>query len=456
MPRTKRARAGTRVALPAWMVRALLFLFVVLAAGRAPAAEPITHLVAGRVALHALRGNNVVTFDAAGHERWRCAGFDAPPERAARTSTAIVDADAALDLAGLPDDELDTPEAEDALADEGIVIARKVARAVATATVVRALAASGDDVWIATSAGLYQGREGVCRRVGLAGRDVVAVSAAGADTILAATADLVWRGTAGASPRVVAGLTHRPRAIAVVDGDRGYVADDEGVLDIGPYGIRGRILDQATTAIVVCGGVVIALARDGTYRWIPGEPPARTGDRLPVRALACGANTSARFVAFGDGVYTSHDGVNWIERVEGRGRIVAGAAAAGGHLWLALDGRLVTMEADSRRALPSQHRAAVGFAPLETGRLLAPAAPWPQVSLVFAAQQTPLRFGWSVVALFAFPLERAALSGGDRRRLAAEWVERDAALAGEASRLEDSEEDAALLDVVRQEREALR
>ena len=438
------------------MVRCLLFVFVVLAAGRALAADSITHLVAGRAALHALRGNTVVTFDGAGRERWRCAGFEAPPERAAPTSAAIVDADAALALAGLPDDELDTPEAEDALDDEGIVIARKVARAVATATVVRALAAADDDVWIATSAGLYQGRDGACRRVGLAGRDVLAVSAAGADTILVATADLVWRGTAGGAPRVVAGLTQRPRAIAVVDGERGYVADDEGVLDIGPYGIRGRILDQATTAIVVCGGVVIALARDGSYRWIPGEPPARTGDPLPARALACGANTTARFVAIGDGVYTSHDGVSWIERVEGRGRIVTGAAAAGGRLWLALDGRLVTMDADPRRAVPSRHRAVVGFPPLETDRLLAPTAPWPQVSLVFAAQRTPLRFGWSVVALFAFPLERAALSGGDRRRLAAEWVERDAALAGEASRLGDSEEDAALLDVVSQEREALR
>ena len=336
------------------MVRALLFLvvLVVLAARRAPAAEPLTHLVAGRAALHALRGNTVVTFDAGGRERWRCSGFEAPPERDVRTRAAIVDADAALALAGLPDDELDTPEAEDALADEGIVIRRQLARAVAAATVVRALAAA-DDVWIATSAGLYQGRDGACRRVGLAGRDVLAVSAA-ADSILAATADMVWRGAAGATPRVVAGLTQRPRAIAAIDGERGYVADDDGVLEIGPYGVRGRVLDQATTAIAVCGGVVIALARDGTYRWTPGEPPARIGERPPARVLACGANTSARFVATGDGLYTSHDGVTWIERVEGRGRIVAGAAAAGGHLWLAIDDRLIALDADSRRAAPSR------------------------------------------------------------------------------------------------------
>ena len=339
------------------MVRALLLLVVVFAAGPALAAEPITHLVAGRAALHALRGNTVVTFDATGLERWRCSGFEAPPERAVRSPALIVDADAALALAGLPDDELDTPEAEDALADEGIVIRRKLARAVATATVVRGLSAA-DAVWIATSAGLYQGRDGACRRVGLAGRDVLAVSA-GADSILAATADMVWRGTGSATPRVVAGLTQRPRAIAAVDAELGYVADDDGVLDIGPYGVRGRVLDQATTAIAVCSGVVIALARDGTYRWTPGEPPARTGERPPARALACGASTSARFVATGDGLYTSHDGVTWIERVEGRGRIVAGAAAAGGRLWLAIDDRLVALDTDSRRAAPSRRRADV-------------------------------------------------------------------------------------------------
>ena len=436
------------------MVRALLFLVVVFAAGPVLAADPVTHLVAGRAALHALRGNTVVTFDAAGRERWRCNGFEAPPEHAARAPAPIVDADAALALAGLPDDELDTPEAEDALADEGIVMRRKLARAVAAATVVRALSAA-NDVWIATSAGLYVGHDGACRRMGLAGRDVVAVSAA-EESVLAATAGMVWRGAGGSTLRVVAGLTQRPRAIAAVDGERGYVADDDGVLEIGPYGVRGRVLDQAATAIAVCGGVVIALAHDGTYRWVPGEAPARTGDRPPARALACGANTSARFVATGDGLYTSHDGVTWTERIEGRGRVVAGAAAAGGHLWLAIDDRLVALDADSRGAAPPRQSTDGRFAPLDTHRLLAPSAPWPHVSLVFAAQRTPVKFGWSVVALFAFPLERAALAGGDRRRLAAEWVERDAALAGEASRLSVSEEDAALLDVVRQEREALR
>jgi len=439
------------------MIRALLFVIVVVAAGptaAALAAEPLTHLVAGRAALHALRGNTVVTFDGNGRERWRCNGFEAPPAPAARTSTTVVDTDAALALAGLPDDEPDTPEAEDALADEGIVIRRKLARAVAAATVVRALSA-GDDLWIATSAGLYRGRDGACRREALAGRDVVAVSAA-ADTVLVATADLLWRGTASATPRVVAGLTNRPRAITAVDDVRGYVADDDGVLDIGPYGVRGRVLDQATTAIAVCGGVVVALARDGTYRWTPGEPPERTGERPPARALACGADASDRFVASGDGLYTSRDGATWIERIEARGRVVAGAAAAGGRLWLAIDDRLIALDADQRRGALSPHGSDGRAAPLDTGRLLAPPGPWPQVSVIFAAQQTELKFGWSLAVLFAFPLERAVMPGGDRRRLAAEWVARDAALAAEAARLSASEEDAALRDVVAQEREALR
>ena len=162
-------------------------------------------------------------------------------------------------------------------------------------------------------------------------------------------------------------------------------------------------------------------------------------------------------MATGDGLYTSRDGATWNERSEGRGRVVAGAAVAGGRVWLAIEDRLMALDAAPQRAaLPPAHHVDVHFAPLDTARLFGPPAPWPQVSLVFAAQRTPLRFGWSVVAMFAFPLERAALAGGDRRRLAAEWVARDAALAAEAARLSDSEEDAAQLNVVTQEREALR
>ena len=439
------------------MIRLLLVVIVAGAAIPAAAAEPLTHLVAGRAALHALRGNTVVSFDASGYESWRCDGFEAPPERVARTHAAAVDADAALTLAGLPDDEPDTPEAEDALADEGLVIRRKLAPAVAAAIVVRALAAAdiSDDLWIATSAGLYRGRDGACPRQALAGRDVLAVAAA-ADTVLVATADLLWRGADGATPRVIAGLTHRPRAMVAIDDVRGYVADDDGVLEIGRYGVRGRVLDRATAAIAFCGGVVLALARDGTYRWTPGQPPARAGDSPPARALACGTDANTRFVATGDGLFTSRDGATWIERIEGRGRVVAGAAAAGDRLWLAIDDRLVALDGHRQRAAPSPHRAEVRMAPLDTGRLVAPPAPWPQVSLVFAAQRTPSRFGWSVVALFAFPLERAVTAGGDRRRLAAEWLQRDAALAAEATRLSASEEDTALLRVVEQEREALR
>jgi hypothetical protein len=440
----------------------IVILLLVTAVPAAAAAEPLTHLVAGRATLHALRGNTIVSFDAAGRELSRCNGFEPPPERAARSAAGAIDADAALVLAGLPDDDPDSAEAEDALADEGLVPRRSVARAAAAAVVARALAAAPatDDLWIATSAGLYRGRDGACRRMALGGRDVLAVSAA-RDGVVVATADLVWRaGTGTGSPRAVAGLTLRPRAVAAVDDRWSYVADDDGVVEIGPYGATRRVLDQAAGTIVVCGGVVLALARDGAYRWAPGEAPARVGDRPPARALACGPDAGTRFIASGDGLYTSSDGSAWDERIQGRGRIVGGAATVGGRVWLARDGRLVALDPDAPRAgrdtsLPPRP-SGMRLAGLDTGRLFAPPAPWPQVSVIFAAQRTPLRFGWSVTVLFAFPLERAGVSGGDRRRLAAEWVERDAAFAAEAARQAASEEGAALADLVLQEREALR
>jgi len=131
------------------------------APARASGGERISALAAGAHTFFALRGNTVVTFDASGRELARCARFEAAPlERPARASATNVDAEEALRLAGLPDDDLDSVEAEDAIADEGLAPARRARPTPAPAVVVRAIAASSaaDDVWIATSAGLLTWR----------------------------------------------------------------------------------------------------------------------------------------------------------------------------------------------------------------------------------------------------------------------------------------------------------
>src|SRR5262249_13279999 len=146
-----------------------------------------------------------------------------PPDRPRAPPPTTVDADEALRLAGLPDDDPDSPEAEDVLDDEGLAPRRRPRSAPPgseSAIVARAIGASpaSDDVWIATSGGIYRGRGASCARVGLTGRDIVAVAAGGGGAVAVATQDLLWRSD-GPAFRVAAGLTARARALAVVDAE---------------------------------------------------------------------------------------------------------------------------------------------------------------------------------------------------------------------------------------------
>ena len=407
--------------------------------GAGRAARTDHHLVAGRAALFALRGNTVVTFDGGGREIARCPRFEAPPrarQRGARRRA--VDADAALSLAGLARRRL-----PDAGSRRGA--GRRRARRPATArarrgggTVVRALAAVGvaDDVWIATSAGLYRGRDGACARVALAGRDVIAVAAAAAPSWPRPTTCCGERPT-------VRPLAGRRRADAEAASARGgrrgaqLRRDDDGVIEIGPYGVRGacwigrrgdrRVRRRGARARARRRLVLDAGRAAGARR----RSAARAGARVR-------RGTSARFVATGDGLYTSHDGATWI-RAASKG--VAGSLPAPRGRrppagWRSTTGGRARSGLSARVAVATL-APTPALAPLDTGRLLAPAAPWPQVSLVFAAQRTPLTIrlvGRRAVRVPAGARGRwrAAIGGGWRPS----WFERDAGAGGaEASRL---------------------
>jgi hypothetical protein len=444
-----------------------------LIAGAMPAraaggAARIAELAAGADRLFALAGNRVVWFDADGRELGRCPRFEtSPAERRRAAAPAALDADEVLRLAGLPDDDPDSSEAEDVLDDEGLTPRRRARPTAPEPPVLaRAIAASpaSDDVWIATSAGLYRGRGRSCARLALAGRDAVAI-AAGGDAVAVATEDLLWRSAAGGTFRIAAGLPARPRALAVVDGDHTLVATDDAIIEIGPFGIARPVLDRGGDALAVCGGVALALAGDGAWTWAGDAAPERTGERPPVRAVACGDGGGARFIAAGAGVYASPDGAAWREQRALFPQSVGAIATIAGRIWLAVDGDLVPLGGSppSRRR-PGRFEAPLPALPalptLPTHRLLEPLVPWPQLTLVLAGQRTPLREGWSLVVLLSFRLGRAAAAGADRRQLAAELVRLDAALAAEESDVATATNDDpsrnARLRALRTEREALR
>jgi hypothetical protein len=453
--------------------------------------HPLERVVAGSHRLFALGGAEVRTFDGDGETLGRCAGFAPPPQKESRRPPlGGLDADEALRAAGLPDDD-STPEAEDALEDEGLGPKRRARAQSEGGIVPHALAASAasDVVWIATSSGVFRGDEDGCQPAGLDGRDLLLVAAAGGD-VVAATDDLLFmrlpeidqvaddeeRGhDGGATFTVVAGLTERPRALALGADGAAIVADDDGVLVIGSDGTTARILDRPTDALAVCGGVALALADDGIYRWTPGAVPLRTSDRPPVRGIACGPAPGARWIATGLGVWTSPDGATWTEQAEALGRRVAGAATMGERVWLAIDSELVAFDPtdeehglDPRSAGRStvQAEAAARFAPIPRRHLVAPTLPWPEVTALFGAARTPDRRSWQVMLLLTFPLGRAGGRHVDPTAVAAESARRDEALAREQvdlateaglddEEIDDGERQARLASVC-QEREALR
>lgn len=299
---SRRCRRWSVAGAAATLAAAALVLFTpegaaALDAPQVITGHPLDRVVAGANRLFTLSGTEVRTFDGDGEPLGRCAGFAPPPRKERRAVLGGVEADEALRAAGLPDDD-STPEAEEALENEGLGPKRRTGPQPQSdgGILPHSLAASegSDVVWIATSSGVFRGNENGCLPAGLDGRDLLLVATAGG-ALVAATENLLFMMRAPdidddgrATFTVIAGLTERPRALALGADGAAIVADDDGVLLVGGDGATARILDRPADAVAVCGGVALALADDGVYRWRPGTLPMRTSDRPPVRGIACG------------------------------------------------------------------------------------------------------------------------------------------------------------------------
>ncbi|HVZ87808.1 MAG TPA: hypothetical protein VHG72_12615 [Polyangia bacterium] len=434
---------------------------------RASASQSIDRLASAGDHLFALAGSDLLFFDGAGQALGRCARFAPPPQREKRTPIGAPDPQQVLRAAGLRDNDDSTPEAEDALDDEGLGPPRRPRPARDLGIVPRAIAAdAAGGAWIATSAGIFHGDGRACSPAGLDGRDLLLV-AAGGGTAVAASDELLFRADGDGAPgtfAVVAGLTARPRALAIAADGAALVADDDGVSAIGREGVRTRLLDRGADALAVCDGVAVALARDGVYRWTPGAAPTRVADRPPIRTIACGPDAESRWIATGVGVWTSPDAASWRERRETLGRSVRGATVAGGRIWLATGEGLIALDPHPREeddATPAPWTVpGIGFAPLHTGRWARPRVTLPLITAVVDARETVDRRAFAVMVYLTFPFDR--LTGGriDPTRVAGELVQRDEVLAREQTQLEqDAPIDAAAaarLEAVLAEREALR
>jgi hypothetical protein len=467
-----------------WWLTTFLSLLIAALAPRAAGAARADRLIGGRVdAVVAVAGGAVslregvaLFVDAQGRVRGRCAdsGPAGPPVRT-RAARDVPDVEDVLRFAGLPDDDDGSPEAEDALEEEGLG-PRPRARPtrVEEPTVVQAIAAApaGEVVWLATSSGLFRARAdgSACARWALHGLDVALVAAAGAQ-VVAVSEDTVWRSLdGGASFEVAAVLGARPRAVVVSgDGAHALIATDDGVFDpIAPHAVS-RVLEQGAVTLAACGDTVLILADDGTYVWAPGSVAARVGPRPPARGLACGATAApsgrraARWAAAGAGLWTSGDGVTWTEEPAPAGLSLAGAAPADDGWWLATDDGLVRTHAGPKLERGADEEGGAQIAAPARARR-APeiwAAALPRVSAAFGGRvQTGARAEWHVWLLVTVPLGRSPRWIADLVAIRVETTSRRAALEAEARGLQavaaGDEEAAARSRALSAEWEALR
>jgi hypothetical protein len=367
--------------------------------------EPVTRVVPAGPGVAVLRRSGAWLLDGDGRAGARCLGGDQPadsPRRADRTALA---SDEVLREAGFSDDD-ESSEAEAMVDDEGA--APRAAHRRGPASEARALDLAGADgaVWIGADDGVWRLdlATGRCARVGLPGHAVQHVAAAGA-AVVAVSGATVWRG--GGDSFEVAAVLPSPARAATVTGDGTIlVADDDGVVEIGPARTLRRVLEGRVEALITCGPVVYALTSDGAYR-LNGADVDRLGSPPPARALAC---AWPRLLAAGLGLWASPDGASWTEEPVGLGRAFAGVAFAAGRPWLAgTDGLFVPV--------PERDEALVaGDGPRPHLRRRAASPPlWaalrPHLAVVFDDwTESQGRAGWRLWMALTLTLDRRVLA----------------------------------------------
>jgi hypothetical protein len=442
----------------------------------------------------AIRRAEVVVFRASGEMLGRLDHEHGPTPATTTANKGRASAEDVLDLAGIPDDDLESDVAEEALDDEGAGARRRAptvepagdsahGTSDRSAGAPRLLAASEHRLWIGGADGLAtlaaepDAPALPLRAVAVGTRrlplSALAVAPGGDDLAALAGNHVLRSSDGGSSWSLLAVLAARPRAIEIsADGSDVFLLDDDGVAIVA-HRQRTPILDGRAYHLVRCGDELLILAADGVYAWRSDRGLEPRSARIPARRLACAAAAPDLVLALGSDLYASLDGGRtWRVRDDLPAPPIDCLAIGADRLWVGTASGLFVVPlappARSDDAPPDRVEAAPIGALADTRRpppSLPRASPWagllPRVALVAAASATrPGGDRREVWLLLTFPLGRARPRGAQALQLAADRLRRRAALSAELAGLAHAatadEEAAEMLRVVRASLEAVR
>jgi hypothetical protein len=421
----------------------------------------VRQVVASRTRVAVIQGHDVVLLSATGALLGRLERDPAPLFARSRAGRGL-SVDEIVDLAGIPDDDLESDEVEEALDEEGVGLppihgggaarrhaasdggAGAGARQAEGAT--QALAAAGGAVWAATSAGLWRAdpdddtsaARWPATPIGPRGLPLGALAVAEGGSGLAGLSGnrLLRSSDGGASWMLLAVLPAPARAIEISrDGGEVFLLDDEGVSQVA-HRTRLPIFAGRAHHLARCGDDLLILADDGVYAWNWQTGVERRGGRLPARRLGCSPVRPDLVMAIGTGLMLSSDGGRtWAERDDLPMLDIQSAALAPDRVWIGTAAGLFQAPLD-RPGPPAGppgggDRFASGDTASETAAALARMSPrpWqrllPRITLAIATDVTyPGQSETAFWLLLTFPLGRSHTSAQGALDLARDLTRR--------------------------------
>jgi hypothetical protein len=409
-----------------YFVSHLIALLACLA--ESPSAAAWSLALAGRVErvaaagdrLAALRGGTVILLREDGTPLGRVEDVETPPTHH-KSRISAHDEEDVLDFLGIDESEQDSAWVEDELNDESTLSERRAmrggqsGRASSRAGLAPAIAAAGQEIWIANGRGLWQlPAEGDLVHVASREFAASALAAGPGHRLLLASGNQVWLVSEPDGARrvlfTVASLQHVALSLS---GQRMAWADRTQVLwsdSIDEVPGRALPLPEPLTDAKFCGETLLLLSRGGLAVLSPEGVPERYSAQLAARHMACPADGVGPWLAAGPDLLLSYDeGRTWSSLPIPRGTRALDAAMGDHFLWLATDKGLYCSSPDQPMAGDLVSNPGDQPGPRLVGSREAPwwATRLPRLTVRAGAAFAAGQREYQTVALASFPLDAA-------------------------------------------------